>query len=323
MDSFFDDDVDEVGAEIEAFCPKCKADTAHVVMSKYEDEIRRVQCNPCGDVHSFRKPRGDVDEESPEPLSAKKRAIKAKPTWEQMMAKAKKEPRLYLLAERYVENELLTHPKFGTGFVSEVIDLDKIEVTFEHERRVLIHNKKGMSLPPAAYAHAVDATVPIGKNRRKALVEKAAAAKAAQSAVAPAPKKPAAKTLAAKTPEAGKPARPAVKKPTAAAPTKKPAGKKPAGKKPARPQPKAAARPQAKKPTRAQKKPARPARPAKKAKPAPARRPAKAKPAARKPAARTAPRPAKAKARAAAPARSKAAKGASRSRPAAKKAKKR
>src|SRR5258706_163753 len=58
-DFIFDDDVDEVGAEVEAFCPKCKADTTHVVISKYEDEIRPVQCNPCGDVHSYPKPKGE------------------------------------------------------------------------------------------------------------------------------------------------------------------------------------------------------------------------------------------------------------------------
>jgi len=48
MDFMFEDEVDEVGSDVEAFCPKCKADTTHVVISKYEDEIRRVQCNPCG-----------------------------------------------------------------------------------------------------------------------------------------------------------------------------------------------------------------------------------------------------------------------------------
>ena len=65
-DFIFDDDVDEVGAEVEAHCPKCKADTQHVVISKYEDEIRRVQCNPCGDVHPYRKPRGESEEEHPQ-----------------------------------------------------------------------------------------------------------------------------------------------------------------------------------------------------------------------------------------------------------------
>jgi len=75
MDFIFEDDADEVGSDIEAYCPKCKADTAHTVITKYEDEVRRVQCSPCGDVHSYRKPRGEADEEIPEPVSAKKRGM--------------------------------------------------------------------------------------------------------------------------------------------------------------------------------------------------------------------------------------------------------
>lgn len=181
MDFIFDDDVDEVGAEVEAFCPKCKADTAHVVMSKYEDEIRKVQCNPCGDVHTFRKPRGESEEDSAEPPVSKKRAPKAKPTWEQMMAKSKKEPKLYMVADRYSDNELISHPKFGVGFVSDVIGNDKIEITFQSERRVLVHNRKGMSLPPAAYAHPVDNTLPVSKRDRRRAAVKQALTKAAAS----------------------------------------------------------------------------------------------------------------------------------------------
>ena len=78
MDFMFEDEVDEVGSDVEAYCPKCKGDTTHVVISKYEDEIRRVQCNPCGDVHSFRKPRGDVEDDVPEPIAAKKRSMMKK-----------------------------------------------------------------------------------------------------------------------------------------------------------------------------------------------------------------------------------------------------
>ena len=54
---------DEVGGEIEAYCPspRCKADTTHTIISMYEDEVRRVQCVVCGEVHAYRKPRGDGD----------------------------------------------------------------------------------------------------------------------------------------------------------------------------------------------------------------------------------------------------------------------
>ena len=65
MDSIFEEDADEVGGEIEAYCPspRCKADTTHTIISMYEDEVRRVQCVVCGEVHAFRKPRGDAPEE--------------------------------------------------------------------------------------------------------------------------------------------------------------------------------------------------------------------------------------------------------------------
>src|SRR3954462_190800 len=87
MDFMFEDEVDEVGSDVEAYCPKCKGDTTHVVISKYEDEIRRVQCNPCGDVPSFRKPRGDAEDDVPEPVAARKRAMMKKLTWEEFFNK--------------------------------------------------------------------------------------------------------------------------------------------------------------------------------------------------------------------------------------------
>jgi hypothetical protein len=223
MEEFiFDDEVDEVGAEVEAHCPKCKADTQHVVVSKYEDEIRRVQCNPCGDVHPYRKPRGESDEEEPAPM--KKKAQKAKPTWEQVMAKSsKKQPKPYQLGDYFKENELLSHPKFGVGFVSENIGDDKIEVTFKDDKRVLVHNRKGLTLPfmrpvaqpkgkgkkaPAPAAPAVPAPSANGSAKKGA-----AKAKAAPAKPAPKPKKPATKAKAA--------ARTATKKPTAKAAVKK------------------------------------------------------------------------------------------------------
>jgi hypothetical protein len=152
MDFMFEDEVDEVGSDVEAYCPKCKGDTTHVVISKYEDEIRRVQCNPCGDVHSFRKPRGDVEEDVPEPIAAKKRAMLKKPTFEEFFAKhSDKNARPYEFREQYHENVVVTHPKFGKGFVSEILSDSKAEVTFKDSRRVLVHNRKDMpGLPLAA-----------------------------------------------------------------------------------------------------------------------------------------------------------------------------
>jgi hypothetical protein len=152
MDFMFEDEVDEVGSDVEAYCPKCKGDTTHVVISKYEDEIRRVQCNPCGDVHSFRKPRGDVEDDVPEPIAAKKRAMMKKVTWDEFFHKhGEKGGKPYEFREHYHDNAIVTHPKFGRGFVSEVLSDSKVEITFKDSRRVLVHNRKDMpGLPLAA-----------------------------------------------------------------------------------------------------------------------------------------------------------------------------
>lgn len=144
MDEFiFDDELEEVGAEIEAHCPRCRLDTSHVVVTKYEDEVRRVQCSVCSETHSFRKPRGDAEDE----LEPKKKAARPKPTWEQVMQKSKKTPRAYSVSDSYGELDIVDHPKFGKGYVTDHLGLDKIEVTFQSEVRVLIHNRKNLNLP--------------------------------------------------------------------------------------------------------------------------------------------------------------------------------
>jgi Zn ribbon nucleic-acid-binding protein len=259
MDFMFEDDVDEVGSDVEAYCPKCKADTTHVVISKYEDEIRRVQCNPCGDVHSFRKPRGEAEEDIPEPVAARKRALLKKLTWEEFFAKhGEKNAKPYEFRDTYRENAIVFHPKFGKGYVSEVVSESKVEITFADARRILVHNRKDIpgspvgreddglpSTPPpkagkgaaksadkhpakpaekhAAKPEAAHAKVapPAAKKHEE---KKPAAAKPAKKPVKPPAKKPAVKP-------AKKPAKPAAKKPGAAKPDKKPA--KPAAKKPA------------------------------------------------------------------------------------------
>src|SRR5579871_3859713 len=261
MDFMFEDEVDEVGSDVEAYCPKCKGDTTHVVISKYEDEIRRVQCNPCGDVHSFRKPRGDVEDDVPEPIAAKKRAMMKKLTWEEFFAKhSDKNAKPYEFREHYHENVIVTHPKFGKGFISEILSDSKAEVTFKDSRRVLVHNRKDMpGLPLAAEGDGIPSDTKVTKNGKLAgkLNGKAAPPKA------PAPAKDVRKAAPPPTP----PAKPAAKGTGAAA-------KPPAA--PAR-SPKAAVKtaPAAK----AAKRTTKPARPVRTAAPRPraaAKRPAKA-----------------------------------------------
>lgn len=215
MDFIFDDDMDEVGSDIEAYCPKCKTDTSHTVITKYEDEIRRVQCSPCGDVHTFRKPRGEVEDDIPEPVAAKKRAALKKPTWREALdragAKAVAAARPYSIRDTYDEGDLVSHPKFGVGFVTEISE-NKVEVTFEDERRVLVHNRPDLAAQMPAIAQ-----MPAPRDERKGKGKRGKGGKAPKAApppVAAASPPP----VAAKGKPVAAPARPAAKPAPAARP---------------------------------------------------------------------------------------------------------
>jgi hypothetical protein len=238
MDFMFEDDVDEVGSDVEAYCPKCKADTTHVVISKYEDEIRRVQCNPCGDVHSFRKPRGEAEEDMPEPVAARKRALLKKLTWEEFFAKhGERNAKPYEFRETYRENAIVFHPKFGKGYVSEVVSESKVEITFSDARRILVHNRKDIPGSPVGREDdglpSTTAPVKSGSKGTAKAVEKQAAKpagvpKSAQVSKDSSAKKPEDKKSEDKKPEDKKSEdkKPEDKK----SEDKKPAVKKPAGK---------------------------------------------------------------------------------------------
>jgi Zn ribbon nucleic-acid-binding protein len=292
MDFMFEDEVDEVGSDVEAYCPKCKADTTHVVISKYEDEIRRVQCNPCGDVHSFRKPRGEVEDDVPEPIAAKKRALLKKPTWEEFFAKhGEKTGKPYEFREAYSDNAIVTHPKFGRGFVTEVMSDSKVEITFKDARRVLVHNRKDMpGLPLAAEGDGIPSKGP----KAKAVKSKAAKEDRTAAATSTPPPNGATKVPA----PAAKPVPPPAGPPpkgggtSSAKPSQAKAGVAPVPAKAAAPRPVAPARAEGKPDTRADKdrveqkaapkatsKPAKAAPPKPAAKVAKSTKPAKAAPA--------------------------------------------
>ena len=117
----FEDEVDEVGSDVEAYCPKCKGDTTHVVISKYEDEIRRVQCNPAGTCTRSASRGATRRTTCRSPSPRKKRAMMKKPTLDEFFAKhSDKNAKPYEFREPYHENHIVFHPKFGKGFVSEV-----------------------------------------------------------------------------------------------------------------------------------------------------------------------------------------------------------
>jgi hypothetical protein len=151
MDYFFEEDIFEVGAEVDAYCSRCKADTPHTVLTKYEEEIRSVQCATCSTTHAYRPPRGDAEEDIPEPIAVRRRQTLQKLPWKQAMSQVDRAAvRPYSPKESYAEGEVVEHPKFGLGYVSEVVSDTKLEAVFSDGSRILVHNRTDLSIPSPA-----------------------------------------------------------------------------------------------------------------------------------------------------------------------------
>jgi hypothetical protein len=268
MDSIFDDDSEGVGSIIDAYCPtpRCKADTNHTIVTMYEDEIRRVQCVVCGDVHAYRKPRGDAYDEALEASTA--RPARRKRTWEEAMARTNEKEmgscRPYSIRDSYEDGDIVSHPTFHVGFVTELLPDNKVEITFRDERRILVHNRSDLATQMPAVAEmpapreekkkkskkrkeALGDEAPLPVLSKKALAEmEATAEKAAKEkllserrrvaeklkADTPSVKKTVKKKAAAKKPAPAKEkapakaAKPAKKKAVAKKPGKKPTAKR-------------------------------------------------------------------------------------------------
>lgn len=142
-------DLFDSSAEITAYCSHCKLDTFHTVIDRFEDEIRSVLCVVCNSTHAYRAPRGEQEEEVPEPMSIRKRQALKKMSWDEVFKNNDgRGAREYSPRERYREGELVYHFTFGLGYVCELLSHTKLEVVFQEGRKLLAYNRTDISLPP-------------------------------------------------------------------------------------------------------------------------------------------------------------------------------
>ncbi|MEO8554027.1 MAG: hypothetical protein ABI678_28830, partial [Kofleriaceae bacterium] len=110
----------------------------------YEDEVRRVQCVVCGEVHAYRKPRGDGAEGDAD--GSGKKASSKRLTWEDAMARANDSDlgnaRPFSIRDTYEDGDVVHHPAFDIGFVIDQLPDNKVEVIFrDGGSRILVHNR--------------------------------------------------------------------------------------------------------------------------------------------------------------------------------------
>ena len=133
----------ELGHDIDAYCISCKMVLAHTVIAKVGDVVKRVKCNTCKKEHVYRS-------------SASKSSKKSTGTGKTGKPKTKAIASQFntLLGGRSVEDaqpyspkmqlelsDLIQHPSFGLGVVSQVKGAGKAEVVFPEQVKVLIFGR--------------------------------------------------------------------------------------------------------------------------------------------------------------------------------------
>jgi hypothetical protein len=142
----------KVGTETLSYCTSCRMDLWHIIVSLQGDKIAKVLCNTCKKTHMFRAPKGAKSPQAKKepgttsaakakhPKEPKPKAIEIE--WEQLMAaSAQHSAKPYSTKATFAEGDKIEHPKFGQGFVGKTLHPNKVEVVFQTDLKILIHQQ--------------------------------------------------------------------------------------------------------------------------------------------------------------------------------------
>jgi hypothetical protein len=126
----------KAGADIDAFCTKCKMILAHVIVAMKGPHPVRVECKTCRAVHAYKREQ---------PSGAKRAPTQAGPRpteLDKLMAgKDISKAIRYAPNVRFEEEQVVDHKLFGIGIVTRALSDQKIEVVFKDGVKVLVHDR--------------------------------------------------------------------------------------------------------------------------------------------------------------------------------------
>ncbi len=126
---------------ISVFCQKCQLKKPHVmIVANTEDDRPTVACKVC------------QTEQVVKNLVIRKKSAKRLTTlppgkkWAAAMDLSEKtllrQAKDYSFTREFLVGDIIAHPSFGKGVVESIFDATKMNVLFEKEAKVLIHNQK-------------------------------------------------------------------------------------------------------------------------------------------------------------------------------------
>ena len=140
-----------VAKSFSTFCKKCDAERYHIVLSHSTATSAKLQCEICKAKSTYKLPKVKAAPGTKRPLAGA--ALKRKETsanakknahsneYSSLLSSVEKaDAHKYNMKNKFTANSKLEHPKFGLGFVRSA-QPEKIEVVFQDEVRLLVHNR--------------------------------------------------------------------------------------------------------------------------------------------------------------------------------------
>lgn len=140
------------GNAVEGYCTECKKDTVHTVLQVEGLQIRSVRCEKCSGEGPFLMPRARTKAGLRE-VAAKRKSVTPKRTRRKpedpaqtfrklVQGKDIQDAPKYNTKIQIGVGDLVKHPSFGLGVVSEMTGPNKATITFEDGPRTMMCNKK-------------------------------------------------------------------------------------------------------------------------------------------------------------------------------------
>lgn len=150
------------GSEIDAWCTKCRLDLGHRIVAMVQGVPKRVVCQTCGSEHNYRAPkvlkpsvgvvvrnRTETPKKAKATSAAARAANKAKTEHERYenwaartLGQAVDAFTRYSMDASFGEGQLVFHPKFGEGYVEQVLEGGKISIMFRDGAKTLAHRAR-------------------------------------------------------------------------------------------------------------------------------------------------------------------------------------
>lgn len=152
----------KAGSEIDAWCTSCRLTLNHRVVAMVAGVPKRVLCLTCNKQHNFRRPKADGANEAGSLAStrlASGKAGSAAKSSKKGSAIAPKSPSParewqtnvadrdstefvpYSIHTTFEPGQLVSHPKFGSGYVKETLQAQKLCILFKDGPRTLVHGR--------------------------------------------------------------------------------------------------------------------------------------------------------------------------------------